>query len=232
MKVIGLIAGMSWESSAVYYQVINEEVKHRLGGHHSARIAMFSVDFQDLLNAHDGRGWPAVAELAVDAAQRLARAGAEGLVICTNTVHKVAPEVEAAVDLPLIHIADAAAEAIKAQGLKTVGLLGTRFTLTEGFYRHRLKDRHGLRVLVPEPADIELVNSCIYDELVLGQIKDSSRREFQRIIEALAGLGAEGVILGCTEIPLLIKQEDSRIPLFDTTTIHALAAVDWALGED
>lgn len=225
MKTIGLIGGMSWESSLEYYRIINEKVKHELGGLHSAKCIMYSVDFEEIQHLqHQGR-WDELTQIMINAAQRLERAGAEMVVICTNTMHKMANEVEANITLPLVHIADTTAEAIKEKGLKKVALLGTRFTMEQDFYKGRLTDKHQLGVVVPNNDDMNLVHKIIYQELCLGNIKDASRKEYLRIIEALIQQGAEGIILGCTEIPLLIKQADVAVPVFDTTTIHAETAV-------
>jgi len=229
MKVIGLLGGMSWESTAEYYRLINEAVRERLGGLHSARIAMYSVDFADVeVLQREGR-WSQAAAALIEAARRLEHAGADILLICTNTMHKVAPEVEAAVSMPLIHIADAAAAAVKAAGFGKAALLGTRFTMEEDFYQKRLAETHRIDVLIPGQADRRLVDRVIYEELCRGEIRDESRLEFARIIDELAVRGAECAILGCTEIPLLVRQCDSPLPLFDTTAIHAAAAVEAAL---
>lgn len=229
MKTIGLLGGMSWESSLEYYRILNETVKARLGGFHSADCLMYSVDFDEVEALQHQDKWDELTEMMIDAAQRIETGGAEILVICTNTMHKMAPEMQAAIQIPLLHIADAAGEAIKAQGLQTVGLLGTKFTMEGDFYRKRLSERFGLNVLIPEEADRERVHNTIYGELVKGVINPESRRAFQDIIKKLEAKGAQGVILGCTEIPLLVKQADVAIPVFDTSCIHAEAAVDWAL---
>ncbi len=229
MKTIGLIGGMSWESSLEYYRLINEGVKARLGGFHSARSIMYSVDFQDIEELQHKGDWPETARILAGAAAGLEAAGADFLVLCTNTMHKVAPRIEAAVGIPLLHIADAAARRISAAGLKRIGLLGTRFTMEDDFYKGRLTSGHGLDVIVPGAADREAVHKVIYGELVLGRVLQGSRDMMAGIIERLVAEGAEGVILGCTEIGLLVKDEDSRVPLFDTTVIHAEAAVDLAL---
>jgi aspartate racemase len=229
MKTIGLIGGMSWESSIEYYRILNEAVRDRLGGLHSAQSLMFSVDFAEVeALQHQGR-WDEAAGIMADAARRLEKGGADFLVLCTNTMHKLADAIQAAVPIPLLHIADATAEAVRARGLATVGLLGTRFTMEEDFYKGRLVERHGLRVLTPGAADRAIVHRVIYDELVVGDIRPASRAEFRRILAALIGQGAQGIILGCTEIGLLVQAEDSHVPLFDTTRIHALAAVEEAL---
>jgi aspartate racemase len=229
MKTIGLLGGMSWESSIEYYRIINEEVKARLGGLHSAQSLMYSVDFADVEKLQHAGDWDALTQAMIDAAKRLERGGADFLVICTNTMHRMAPEVGAAINIPLLHIADATANAIKAHGLQTVGLLGTRFTMEGDFYRGKLENDHGLRVLIPDDEGRETVHRIIYDELVQGIIREESRKAYLDVIADLQSRGVQGVILGCTEIPLLVKQGDVSIPIFDTTTIHAKAAVDWAL---
>lgn len=232
MKTIGLIGGMSWESTVPYYRIINEAAAGRLGGLHSARIVMVSVDFAPLAALMQAGDWPAVGEILADAARTVEGAGADCLLICTNTMHKMADTVQAAVTIPLIHIADVTAKAVLAAGITTVGLLGTRFTMEEDFYVGRLAQTHGLTVLVPGAEDRELVHRVIFDELCLGKVTEASRQAFARIIGELSGRGAEGVILGCTEIAMLVDPAASAIPLFDTTQIHALSAVDWALGGD
>jgi aspartate racemase len=229
MRTIGLIGGMSWESSLAYYRLINEEVKQRLGGFHSADCLMYSVDFAEVEALQTSGAWDEATELMVSAAKRLERGGADCIVICTNTMHRMAPEVAAAVPLPLLHIADSTAEAICAQGLQNVALLGTRFTMTQPFYRERLES-HGLQVMIPEESEREIIHRVVYDELVKGVIRDDSRTAYVQIIERMTSEGAEGVILGCTEIGLLIKQEDVSISSFDTTALHAKAAVDFALA--
>ena len=229
MKTIGLLGGMSWESTALYYQLINKFVKERLGGLHSAQIAMVSVDFQEIEDLQHKDKWVEAGELLSQAALRIQAAGADFLLICTNTMHKVAPQIEKTVDIPLLHIADAAAEAIKGQGLRSIGLLGTKFTMEQEFYAGRLTERHGLTVLIPGKADRDIVHRVIYEELVLGVVKDESRNEYLQIMNDLHARGAEGVIEGCTEIVMLVKQEHTSIPLFDTTAIHAQKAVDMAL---
>ena len=230
MKTIGLLGGMSWESSSEYYRILNESIKGRLGGFHSADCLMVSVDFDEVETLQHQNDWDALTKMMIDAAQRIEAGGAELLVICTNTMHKMAPEMQAAIGIPLLHIADAAGEVITAQGLHTAGLLGTKFTMEGDFYRQRLNEKFGLTVLIPDEADRETVHNTIYGELVKGVISPDSRQAFIEIINKLQENGAEGVILGCTEIPLLIKQSDVSIPIFDTTRIHAEAAVDWALG--
>jgi len=230
MKTIGMIGGMSWESSLEYYRIINQTVKDRLGGLHSAQSLMFSFDFEEVETLQQRGEWDAATELMVAAAQAVERGGAELLLICTNTMHKMADEVQAQIGIPLVHIADATAEKIKAQGIHKIGLLGTKFTMEEDFYAGRLADKHGLEVLIPGETDRQLVHDVIYDELCLGITRDGSRNEYRRIIAALVESGAEGVILGCTEIMLLVGQDDSSVPVFDTTTIHAVAAVEHALA--
>jgi aspartate racemase len=230
MKTIGLIGGMSWESTMPYYRLINEGVKQRLGGLHSARLVLYSVDFHEIERLqHDGNWDEAGAQLAA-AARALRAAGAEFLVLCTNTMHKVAATIEAAVEIPLLHIADPTAEAIRQAGIGTIGLLGTRFTMEEDFYRGRLAAHHGLNVLIPDAADREVVHRVIYAELCLGATREESRAAYRAIIGRLAAQGAQGIILGCTEIGLLIKPEDAPVPLFDTTALHAASAIDFALA--
>ena len=232
MNTIGLIGGMSWESSLEYYRLINEGVKARLGGLHSADCLMYSFDFHEIEALQAVEDWAAATARMIEAAQRLERGGAACIVICTNTMHKMADDVAAAVPLPLIHIADPTAAAIKAQGIETIALLGTKYTMEQDFYRGRLVDAHGLNVLIPATEARQAVNRIIYEELVVGQIKDDSRETYVQIINDLAAQGAQGVILGCTEIGLLIKPEDSPIPTFDTTALHAAAAVTFALDAD
>jgi aspartate racemase len=228
MKTIGLLGGMSWESTTLYYQLINEGIKTRLGGLHSARIAMVSVDFQELLQVTDN--WAEAGQVLAKAGRQVQAAGADFLVICTNTMHIVAPVIQAAIDIPILHIADATARRIKSGGIQSIGLLGTNFTMEESFYKDRLRDIYGLNVLIPAAADRRIVHDIIYDELVLGQVKDSSRAEYLRIIDDLQRRGAEGVIEGCTEIVMLVQQQHTDVPLFDTTAIHAEAAVLQALA--
>lgn len=229
MRVIGLMGGMSWESTAEYYRIINQEVRRRLGGQHSARIVMYSVDFNDVAQLQHAGDWDGCTALLADGARRLKAGGADFALLCTNTMHKVLPQAQSEVDLPFVHIADATAAAIRAAGQTRVALLGTRFTMEHDFYHARLADS-GIETLIPGDADRETVHRVIYDELVQGVISGESRREYVRIIRALAERGAEGVILGCTEIPLLVGPDDSPVPLFDTTRIHAEAAVDRALA--
>lgn len=230
MKTLGLIGGMSWESTVPYYRLINQQVNRRLGGLHSGKIILYSVDFQQIEALQRSGDWQQAGALLADAAKALQRAGAEGLVLCTNTMHKVAAAIDAATALPLLHIADATAAVIRTAGLQRIGLLGTRFTMEQDFYKARLAQQ-GLDVLIPPQADRDLVHQVIYEELCLGQIRPESRLIYQRIITDLVAQGAEGVILGCTEIGLLVQPEDAAVPLFDTTAIHARAAADWMLTD-
>jgi aspartate racemase len=229
MKLLGLIGGMSWESTMPYYRHINQFIKERLGGLHSAKLLLYSVDFHEVERLQRIGDWHAAGQLLGAAARLLETAGADCLVLCTNTMHIVAPAIEAAVRIPLLHIADPTAEVVKAAGFGAVGLLGTRFTMEQDFYRERLTVRHGLTVLTPSAHDRELVHRIIYDELCLGKILPASRDAYRKIIAALVAQGAQAIILGCTEISLLISQVDSVVPLFDTTAIHALHAAAWAL---
>lgn len=230
MKKIGLIGGMSWESSLEYYRVINEVVKEKLGGLHSAKCLMVSVDFAEIEQMqHEGR-WDDAAKVLVKAAQDLEKGGADFLVLCTNTMHLSAPEIIRNVTIPFLHIADATAEKIKQDGYKKIGLLGTKFTMEQDFYKGRLTDRYGLEVLIPDEEQRDLVHQVIYNELCLGRIEPSSRQEYIKIIESLKARGAEAVILGCTEIELLVKQSDSPLKVYPTTTIHAISAVEVALS--
>jgi aspartate racemase len=229
---IGLIGGMSWESSAEYYRVINQEMNRRLGGVHSAQCLMYSLDFEEIKRLqHDG-DWERLAEAMKEAAVRLERGGADFVVLCTNTMHRLADAISSAVTIPLLHIADPTAEKIKAAGFKRIGLLGTAFTMEQEFYKGRLHQHHGLDVIVPDENDRRIVHEIIYKELVLGIIKPESRQAYREIIGRLIERGAQGIILGCTEIMLLVTNEDSAVPLFDTTTIHAIAAVDHALRSE
>lgn len=230
MKTIGLLGGMSWESTAHYYRILNQTMRKRLGGFHSARIVLHSVEFDEFHWLQHRGEWDQIGERLGEAARSLERAGAQCLVLCTNTMHKVAPEIAAAIDIPMLHIADATAAAIKAAGLDTVGLLGTRFTMEQDFYIARLRDRHGLRVRVPDAPAREAVHQVIYDELCLGTVRDDSRARYRAIMAELVEHGAQGIILGCTEIGLLVGAADASVPLFDTTQLHAEAAADWALA--
>lgn len=232
MKTIGLIGGLSWESSAGYYRLLNEGVRARLGGLHSASVVMVSVDFAPVEAMQRADDWQAAGAALADAARRVEAAGADFLLIGANTMHLVADAVEDAVSIPLLHIADAAGERARSHGWRRVGLLGTRFTMERDFYRARLAERFGLEVLVPGAADRELVDRVIYEELCLGKLRDASRREYARIIGELAEAGAEAVILGCTEIGLLVGPDDAAVPLLDTAAVHAEAAVARALADE
>jgi len=229
MKVIGLIGGMSWESTAEYYRIINETVKERLGGHHSAKILLYSVNFSEIEKLQREGRWEEATDFMCQAAMRVEQGGADCLLICTNTMHKMAAEVQRAVMIPLLHIADATAMEIKKKGIKRVALLGTKYTMEEEFYKGRLRAKYGFEVLIPPEGDRNGINQIIYDELCLGRIEEESKKLFVQIIGGLESKGARGVILGCTEISLLIKGEDTPLELFDTTAIHAQAAVDFAL---
>ena len=229
MKTIGLIGGMSWESTVTYYQIINTVIKEKLGGFHSAQCLLYSVDFQEIEESQSLEDWEKGASILADAAQRLERAGADFIVICTNTMHKVAPQVQAAVSIPLLHIADATAQDLKKSNICKVGLLGTKYTMEQDFYKAKLHEA-GLEILVPEEGDRSIINSIIYHELCLGITADNSKRSVLAIIDKLAAQGAQGIILGCTEIGLLIQQEDTDIRLFDTACIHAQRAALYALG--
>lgn len=229
MKTIGLIGGMSWESSIEYYRIINEVMRERLGGLHSAKSVMYSVDFAEIEALQHAGEWDAATDLMIDAALHVQNGGADFILICTNTMHKMAPAVEAALDIPLLHIADATAVTIQSQNLHKIGLLGTKFTMEEAFYKGRLENPHGLEILIPTDQDRDFVHAVIYDELCLGQIKPVSKQAYVGIMQDLVTRGAEGIILGCTEISLLVGQADCPVPVFDTTRIHAETAVDLAL---
>ena len=231
MKTLGLIGGMSWESTIPYYRIINETVRERLGGLHSARLLLYSVDFHDIERLQQAGAWDEAGRILADAALALEAAGAEGLALCTNTMHKVAAAIEAAVAILLLHIADPTAAAVKQAGIHTVGLLGTRFTMEQDFYRGRLAERHGLVVLIPDPADREIVHRVIYEELCQGDIRAESRAQYRAIMQRLVEAGAEGIILGCTEIALLVEPDDAPVPLFDTTDLHARSVARWALDD-
>ena len=232
MKTLGLIGGMSWESTIPYYRIINETVRERLGGLHSARLILYSVDFHDIERLQQAGAWDEAGRILADAARALEAAGAEGLALCTNTMHKVAAAIEAAVTIPLLHIADPTAAAVKQAGIRTVGLLGTRFTMEQEFYRGRLMARHGLTVWIPDAADREIVHRVIYEELCQGEIRAESRAQYRAIMQRLVEAGAEGIILGCTEIALLVRPEDAPALLFDTTGLHARSVARWALGDE
>lgn len=228
MKTIGLIGGMSWESTIPYYRIINEEVKEKLGGLHSAKIILYSVEFDEIEKCQSSGEWEKSGEILGNAAKEIENAGADFILICTNTMHKVAPQIASMINIPIIHIADATADELEKRNIKTVGLLGTKYTMTQDFYKQRLIDR-GINVVIPDEEDIDTVNSVIFDELCVGKIENSSREKYKKIIAGLAEKGAEGVILGCTEIGLLISQSDVDIPVFDTTVIHAKRAAELAM---
>ncbi len=231
MKTIGLIGGMSWESTIPYYRFVNEAVREHMGGLHSARVLLYSVDFHEVELLQRAAAWDEAGRLLGQSARSLEAAGADFLVLCTNTMHKVADAIVAAVHVPLLHIADPTAEAVKAAGCAKVGLLGTRFTMEEDFYRERLRRNHGLEVLVPGREDRDAVHRVIYDELCLGRVLPESRAQYRRIMADLVGRGAQAIILGCTEISLLVGEDDATVPLFDTTRLHAMAAARYALAE-
>ncbi len=231
MKTIGLIGGMSWESSIEYYRIINETVRDKLGGLHSAKSVMVSVDFAEIETLQHAGAWDELTARMIDAARQVQAGGGDFVVLCTNTMHKMADDMAAAIDIPLLHIADATAARITARGLGAIGLLGTRFTMEEDFYKGRLVNNHGLNVLIPDENERADVHRIIYDELVVGDIRPESKARYIEIMQHLAARGAQGVILGCTEIGLLVGQEDIDIPVFDTTLIHAQVAVDYALGD-
>lgn len=228
MKTIGLLGGMSWESTIPYYRIINEEVKNRLGGLHSAKIIVYSVEFAEIEKCQSSGNWDESGEILGQAAKGIEAAGADFILICTNTMHKVAAQISSKIQIPLIHIADATADELEKSHIRRVGLLGTKYTMTQDFYKKRLTDR-GMEVLIPDDAAVEVINSIIFDELCVGEIREASRRKFQDAVKRLAEQGAEGVILGCTEIGLLLRQSDVSIPVFDTTVIHAKRAVEIAL---
>jgi aspartate racemase len=229
MKTIGLLGGMSWESTVTYYRMINEGIKARLGGLHSAKLCLYSVDFDEIEKLQHLGDWDSTAKILSRAASGLEAAGAEFLIICTNTMHKVATQIEQSINIPLLHIADATAEKVISKGIKSVGLLGTKFTMEQEFYKGRLETGYGLKVYIPDRSDREIVHDIIYNELCLGKIEEASRDQYLRIIGNLAREGAEAVILGCTEIALLVDQDQTPVPLFDTTRLHAESAVDLAL---
>ena len=230
MKTLGLIGGMSWESSQLYYRIVNETVKQQLGGLHSAQVVLYSVDFHEIEVLQRSGDWQAAGERLAAAARAVQAAGAQALVLCTNTMHKVAPAIEAAVHIPLLHIADPTGEAVRAGGHTRVGLLGTRFTMEQAFYVDRLRERHGLEVLLPDAADRETVHRIIYDELCLGVVRDASRDEYRRVMGDLVARGAQAVILGCTEITMLVGEGDATVPLYDTTLLHARQAALWSVA--
>lgn len=229
MKTIGLLGGMSWESTVSYYRAINEGVKNALGGLHSAKIVMYSVDFEPIEKLQHAGDWQGIASILSEAARKIESAGAEFLLICTNTMHKVAPEIENSIQIPLLHIADATAEILSQNDVSTVGLLGTAFTMEQEFYKSRLSRKHGLSVITPNEEDRQIVHNIIYRELCMGKVLQDSKTEYLRIIDLLAEQGADAVILGCTEIGMLINQSDTKVMLYDTTAIHAEKAVEYAI---
>ena len=231
MRVFGVLGGMSWESTQGYYRALNEGVKAALGGFHSAKIVMVSVDFAEIEALQQQGDWHAAGELLASAAQSVERAGADCLLIATNTMHKVAPAIEQAVTIPLLHIADATAEQLTADGITRVGLLGTRFTMEQDFYIGRLEKQFGIEVVVPDQSERDTIHRVIFDELCQGRIKDVSRQRYLAIIDSLHAHGAQAVILGCTEIAMLVGQRDTKVPLYDTTALHAQRAVAWALND-
>lgn len=232
MKTIGVIGGMSWESSTEYYKLLNRHAKTRLGGHHNARSLMLTLDFAPIEANQRAGDWAALGKQLADAARQLERGGADLVILATNTMHRVYESIEQAIDVPFLHIADPTGNALRAAGIARVGLLGTRYTMEQTFYTGRLSERYGLETLVPDEAERADVHRIIYEELCHGNVNDASRSVYQRVIEGLAARGALAVILGCTEITLLIKPEDSALPVFDTTALHAQAAVEWAIESD
>lgn len=231
MKTIGMLGGMSWESTTTYYRAINEGIKTLLGGFHSAKICLVSVDFDEIEKLQHADDWEATASILATAAQSIEAGGADFLIICTNTMHKVAPQIAAKITIPILHIADSTAQKLRDDGIHSVGLLGTRFTMQQAFYKDRLSDKFGIQVIVPDPPDQDLVHEVIYGELCLGAIKEESRSGYLHIIDKLHQRGAEAIILGCTEIALLVQQEHTAVPLYDTTEIHARHAVNFALAD-
>jgi len=231
MKIVGLIGGMSWESSLEYYRLVNERVKEKLGGFHSAECVLYSVDFADIEKMQDRGEWDEAADRLARAALALERAGADFALLCTNTMHKVFDAIQGKIGIPLLHIAEVTGREIQARGLTRVGLLGTRFTMEQEFYKGKLTSEFGIEVLIPDPAERDAVHGIIYTELVMGLVKPSSREIYEAIIRRLVSAGAQGIVLGCTEIPLLVSQKDFTIPLFDTTALHARAAADLALAD-
>ena len=229
MKTIGLIGGMSWESTLDYYKILNREVKTKLGEPHSAEIIMYSVDFAEIEKLQSAGEWDKLTQKMIKIAQKLETAGADLLLICANTMHQMAPQVQAEIKIPLLHIADVAAEKVKNEGLKKVGLLGTKYTMEGDFYKNRIEEKYDIEVVIPKTEARNYIHQVIYQELISGILKDESREEFKKIINTLKEKGAEGIILGCTEIPLLIKDEDSNLPIFNTTELHAKKAVQFAL---
>jgi aspartate racemase len=229
MKTIGLLGGMSWESTALYYKQINEEIKNKLGSLHSAKVVIYSVDFDEIEKLQHSGGWDKTADILATAAQNIEKASADFLLICTNTMHKVVPQIQTKINIPIVHIADATAKILQKDNIKKVGLLGTAFTMREDFYKNRISENFGIEVLVPNEEDIKIIHKIIYEELCLGIVKEESRKEYLKIIDKLVLNGAEGIILGCTEICMLIFSKDTNVKLYDTTKIHAIEAVNLAL---
>ena len=229
MKTIGLLGGMSWESTALYYKLINEEIKKQLGGLHSAKVVIYSVDFDEIEKLQHLGAWDETAKILGEAAKNIQNASADFLVICTNTMHKVAPLIRTYIDIPILHIADATGKKLQNENIKKVGLLGTAFTMKQDFYKERINKNFDIEVLIPSEEDMSIVHKIIYEELCLGLIREDSKKEYLRIIDSLASKGAQGVILGCTEIGMLVKQSDTQVKLYDTTVIHSLEAVAEAL---
>jgi aspartate racemase len=232
MKTIGMIGGMSWESTLEYYRIVNETVKEKLGGFHSAKCVLYSVDFEEVERLQHQGKWDLLTQSMIFAAQKVERAGADFVLICTNTMHMMADEVQDSIHIPLLHIVDVTAEAILANGQNRIGLLGTKFTMEQDFYKRKLKDKYGFDVLIPSEEERQVIHDILYSELCLGEIKEHSKNKFKDIIHNLIERGAQGVILGCTEIPLIVDQKDYTIPLYDTTTLHAQAAVEYAVRKD
>lgn len=230
MKTIGLLGGMSWESTALYYRIINETVRDRLGSLHSARLILASVDFHEIESMQQAGDWDQAGELLAQNARSIEAAGAQNLVLCTNTMHKVAAAIESAIRIPLLHIADPTGEAIVRAGFRRIGLLGTRFTMEQEFYCARLQTRFDLDVLTPEAGDRDVVHRIIYEELCLGRVLEASRQAYRGIIARLVARGAQAIVMGCTEIPMLVSAEDSSVPLFDTTQLHAVSAAEWGIA--
>ena len=230
MKTIGILGGMSWESTAEYYRIINQIVKERLGGWHSGQMVIFSAEFGEIQRLQSEGEWKKLTRIMIEAAQKVEEAGADFLLIAANTMHKMADEVEQNINIPLLHIADATAEEIRKRSFKKIGLLGTKYTMEQDFYRLRLSQRHGFKVFIPDQKQRDLIHDVLYNEVCLGVIKNSSKHSFYRIAQDLIAQGAQGIILGCTEISLLMNQDETNMPLFDTTDIHARKAVDWALN--
>ncbi len=232
MKTIGMIGGMSWESTLEYYRIVNETVKEKLGGFHSAKCVLYSVDFEEVERLQHRGEWGLLTQLMISAAKKVEKSEADFVLICTNTMHMMADEVRDAIHIPLLHIVDVTAEAIGAKGHKKVGLLGTKFTMEQDFYRGRLQEKYGYEVLIPDDKERQVIHDILYSELCLGEIREVSKNKFKDIIHSLIERGAQGVILGCTEIPLIVDQKDYAIPLYDTTTLHARAAVEYAIRQE